>query len=149
MSLSFSLSGPTIEEFPADTHAIEGEGIVFKVMVRGNPQPSLTWYHQDAQLTSDYSMELQEDGSLLIASTELKHSGVYRLSAKNSKGSVEREVTLTVRADGDEAADEVTDKVEVQPVSVAEFGDYVAQAHANSNRTLKQQYRVYTMLAVL
>ena len=93
-------------------------------------------------------MELQEYGSLLIASTELKHSGVYRLSAKNSKGSVEREVTLTVRAEGDEAADEVTDKVEVQAVSVAEFGDYVAQAHANSNRILKQQYRVYTMLAV-
>ena len=91
-------------------------------------------------------MELQEDGSLSIVSTELRHSGVCRLSAKNSKGSVEREVTLTVRAEGDEAADEVTDKVEVQAVPVAEFGDYVAQAHANSNRTLKQHYRVYTML---
>ena len=139
---------PAIEEFPADTHAIEGECVVFVVVVRGNPKPSLTWYHQDTQLTSDYSMELQEDGSLSIVSTELRHSGVYRLSAKNSKGSVEREVTLTVRAEGDEAADEVTDKVEMQPVSVAEFGDYVAQAHANSNRILKQQYRVYTMLAV-
>ena len=89
-------------------------------------------------------MELQEDGSLFVVSTELRHSGVYRLSAKNSKGSVEREVTLTVRAEGDEAADEVIDKVEVavQAVPVAEFGDYVAQAHANSNETFKRQFKV-------
>ena len=110
--------------------------------MRGNPQPSLTWYHQDAQLTSDYSMELQEDGSLSIVSSELRHGGVYRLSAKNSKGSVEREVTLTVRAEGDEAADEIIDKVEVQAVPVAEFGDYVARAHANSNETFKHQFKV-------
>ena len=110
--------------------------------MRGNPQPSPTWYHQDAQLTSDYSMELQEDGTLSIVSTELRHSGVYRLSAKNSKGSVEREVTLTVRAEGDETADEVIDKVEVQAVPVAGFGDYVAQAHANLNETFKHQYMV-------
>ena len=111
-------------------------------MVRGIPQPSLTWYHQDAQLTSDYSIELQEDGCLSIASTELRHSGVYRLLAKNSKGSVEREVTLTIRAEGEEVVGEDAE-VEVQPVPIVRFGDYVAQAHSNSNKTFKHQYRVW------
>jgi hypothetical protein len=78
--------------------------VVFKVVVRGNPQPSLTWYHQDIPLTPDYSLELKEDGSLFIPSSELRHSGVYKLSAENSSGSVEREVKLTVRQKEEVAA---------------------------------------------
>ena len=114
------------------------------MVVRGYPQPSFTWYHQDTQLTSDYSIELQEDGSLCIASAELRHSGVYRLSAKNSKGSVEREVMLTVRTEEEGFADKVVDsEVKVQAVPVAEFGDYVAQAHANSNKTFHQYMVLY------
>ena len=114
----------------------------FKVVVRGNPQPSLTWYHGDTLLMADYSMEIQQDGCLSITSTEPKHSGVYRLSAKNSSGSAEREVRLTVSQEEDEPA--VTDKerVEIQPVPVAGFGEYVADSHAHADKAFRLQYNV-------
>ena len=133
---------PTIEEFPTDTDAIEGEGVIFKVRARGNPQPTLTWYHQGTQLTSDHSLELQQDGGLFIASSELRHNGVYKFLAKNSRGSVEREVILSVRQEEEEATTVDREGVEVRPVPVAEFGDYVAESHSNSNEIFKLQYSV-------
>ena len=114
----------------------------FKVVVRGYPQPSLTWYHEDTQLTPDYSLELTQDGSLSITSTELKHSGVYKLLAKNSSGSAEREVRLMVRQEEEEAVPVDRERVEILPVSIAEFGDYVAHCHSNSDEVFKQQYHV-------
>ena len=125
-----------------DTTAIEGEGVYFKVVVRGYPQPSLTWYHEDTQVTPDYSMELTQDGSLSITSTEHKHSGVYKLLAKNSSGSAEREVRLTVRQEEEEAAPVDRERVEIQPVPVTEFGEYVAYCHSDANKVFKLQYNV-------
>ena len=118
--------------------------MLFKVVVRGNPQPSLTWYHDNTQLMPDYSMDIQQDGSLSITSSELKHSGVYRLLAKNSRGSAEREVRLTVIQEEEEEAVAAKERVEIQPVPVAEFGDYVANNHANSDKIFRIQYNVGT-----
>ncbi len=132
----------SINEFPSDTCAMEGERVFFKVMVRGNPHPSLTWYHDDTQLTPDYSMEIQRDGSLSITSSEHKHSGVYRLSAKNSRGSAEREVRLTVTQEKEEPAVKAKERVGIQPVHVAEFGEYIAKNHAHSDAIFKLQYEV-------
>ena len=131
-----------IEEFPTDTSATEGQGVFFKVVVRGYPQPLLTWYHEDTQLTFDYSLELQETGSLSITSTELRHNGVYKLSAYNCKGSAEREVRLTVTLEEEKGTVVDKERVAVQPVPVAEFGDYVAQNHSNQDEVFKLQYRV-------
>ena len=114
----------------------------FKVVVRGYPQPSLTWYHEDTQVIPDYSLELTQDGSLSITSTELKHSGVYKLLANNSSSSAEREVRLTVRQEEEEAALVDSERVEIQPVPVAEFGDYVAYCHSDANKVFKLQYSV-------
>ena len=114
----------------------------FKVVVRGYPQPSLTWYHEDTQVIPDYSLELTQDGSLSITSTELKHSGVYKLLANNSSSSAEREVRLTVRQEEEEAALVDSERVEIQPVPVAEFVDYVAYCHSDANKVFKLQYSV-------
>ena len=118
----------------------------YKVVVMGYPQPSLTWYHEDIQVTPDYSLELTQDGSLSITSTELKHSGVYKLLAKNSSGSTEREVRLTVRQEEEEAAPVDRERVEIQPVPVTEFGEYVAYSHLNLEQVFKLQYTVSTTL---
>ena len=92
---------------------------------------------------ADYSMEIQQDGSLSITSSELKHSGVYRLSAKNSKGSAKREVRLTVTQEEEEpAAVKPKERVEIQPVPVSEFGEYVAKNHAHLDEIFKLQYNV-------
>lgn len=138
----FNCAEPTIEEFPTDTHITEGEGVVFKVVARGNPQPSLTWYHHNTQLTPDYSLDLLQDGSLSITSSELRHSGVYKLSVKNSKGSVEREVKLTVTSEEVKESSADKESVEIKPIPVAEFGDHVAQSHSHSNEQFKVQYKV-------
>ena len=116
--------------------------MLFKVVVRGNPLPSLTWYHNNTQLTPDYCTEIQQDGSLSISSSQLKHSGVYRLLAKNSRGSAEREVRLTVTQEEEEPAVPAKERVETQPVPVAEFGEYVAKNHAHNDELFKLQYNV-------
>ena len=138
-----------IEEFPTDTTSIEGEGVFFKVVVRGYPQPSLTWYHEDTQVIPDYSLELTQDGSLSITSTELKHSGVYKLLAKNSSGSAEREVRLTVRQEEEEAAPVDRERVEIQPVPEVEFGEYVAHCHSDVNKVFKLQYNVTLPMSMI
>ena len=132
-----------------DTTAIEGEAVFYKVVVRGYPQPSLTWYHEDTQVTPDYSLELTQDGSLSITSTELKHSGVYKLLAKNSSGSAEREVRLIVREEKEEAAPVDRERVEIQPVPVAEYGEYVAHCHSDTNKVFKLQYNVTLPLLMI
>ena len=134
---------PTIIEFPTATHAIEGEGVVFKVVVRGNPFPSLTWYFQDTPLESDYNMEIKPDGSLHITSAELKNTGIYKFLAKNSKGSVEKEVKLTVACEEEEdLRSQEKNKIFMNPIPVENFGDYVVQCHSNSNEIFKLQYAV-------
>ena len=62
--------------------------------------------------------------------------------AKNSRSSVERKVTLTVQQEEEEIAIVDKERVEVRPVPVAEFGDYVADSHSNSNEIFKLQYSV-------
>jgi hypothetical protein len=116
--------------------------VIFNVTVRGNPQPSLTWYHQDTPFTPDHSLELQQDDSLFIASSELRHSGVYRLSAKNSRGCVEREVKLTVRQEEEKTAAVGMESVEVKAVPVTEFGEYVVHCHSNSNKVFRLYFDV-------
>ena len=55
---------------------------------------------------------------------------------------MERAVILTVRQEEEEAATVDREEVEVRPVPVAEFGDYVADSHSNSNEIFKLQYSV-------
>ena len=72
----------------------------FKVKVSGVPQPTVTWYHDGETVKADYAHEIEEDGSLAISSTELKHSGEYKAVVTNQHGSEEREVKLTVDKNG-------------------------------------------------
>ena len=64
----------------------------FKIIVNGEPQPTVTWYHNGESVREDYAHEIETDGSLAIPSTELKHSGVYKAVVVNQHGSEEREV---------------------------------------------------------
>ena len=114
---------------------MEGEGVSFKVVVRGDPEPTLTWYHEGNELISDYSLEIQLDGTLVIASAEFRHSGVYKLLARNSNGTAERELSLTVQQEGEEINAPSKENIEVNftAVPVADFGDYVAKNHSQSD----------------
>ena len=117
----------------------------FKIKVSGEPQQTVTWYHNGEPIRADYSHEIEVDGSLAIPSSELKHSGVYKTVVSNEYGSEEREVKLTVYEEGGtRSMDAAISRhvVSSRPIPIAEFGKYVAELHANSNQAFKDLYQV-------
>ena len=137
-----SSAEPVILEFPDDVNITEGERMCFRVKVRGDPDPSLTWYHNGHEVEADYAIELGEDGSLTIASSELKHTGSYQLVVANNTGSIKREVKLCVHQEGEESSATEGRRVELSPILVQDFGRHVADSHAMNNRGFRKQYAV-------
>ena len=77
------------------------------------------------------TMKLSLWGSIL--------SGSYKLVATNTSGQAEKEVSVSVMSEGCEGGgSEETNR----PVSVSEFGVYVAQHHAQGNKMFTQVYQV-------
>ena len=138
------IAEPQITKFPSDTTVIEGEGVYFKIKVSGEPRPTVTWYHDGEPVRADYAREIEADGSLTIPSTELKHSGVYKAVVANLHGSEEKEIKLTVSEEGGASADAAIGDgvVSSRPIPIPEFGKYVAEFHANSNKLFKDLYQV-------
>ena len=117
----------------------------FKIKVSGEPQPTVTWYHDGEQVRADYAREIEADGSLAIPSTELKHSGVYKAVVANQHGSEEREIKLTVNEDGGASSTDGINgdgMVTSRPIPIPEFGKHVSELHANSNQPFKDLYQV-------
>ena len=134
---------PDIVEFPEETHAVEGEGVLFQVKVSGSPQPKLTWYHNGEEVEADYSRELAEDGTLTLPSAEARHSGTYRLVAQNPAGRREREVRLFVEAEGTQQKPATSKPaMKLSAVPVAMFGSHVERNHTRNNRAFRDEYEV-------
>ena len=149
---------PFIDQFPDSKSVVEGQMVVLRVQVSGIPHPSLTWYHGNNPVENDYAHDIAIDGSLTIHSAELKHSGEYRLVATNSAGSTEQQLSLTV---GREAVTVTAPPMPTPParppraapppspppkwqggLPVPQFGQYVAQNHANTNKGFRTLYNV-------
>ena len=142
--MNFNFIEPQITKFPSDTTAIEGEGVYFKIKMSGEPQPTVTWYHDGKPVKADYACEIESDGSLAIPSAELKHSGVYKAVTANQYGSDERELRLMVNEEGGASTYVANDDmVSSRSIPIPEFGKYVAELHANSNQPFKDLYQVY------
>ena len=123
--------------------AIEGTRVEFPVNISGTPSPQLTWYHESTCLDNDYAHEISTDGSLTIATTEMTHSGSYRLVASNSAGKAERKFTLKIISDTpDEQPTAEGSSAASHPVSMTELGRYVARNHADTNKGFTALYRV-------
>ncbi len=133
---------PVIQDFPRDAHVMEGESVYYTVKVSGVPPPTITWYHEGKEVVSDYSTELKPDGTLHILSAESRHTGVYQMVAQNSAGSAEREVNVFVRVEGEATPALQKRAMEMKPVPVADFGQYVDENHSNNNRGFRDQYLV-------
>ena len=135
---------PFIEEFPEDATAVEGNKLLLPVKIIGSPQPTLTWYHDNTRLGNDYAHEISSDGSLTIITAEMRHSGTYRLVATNCEGTVEKLFLLTVITEEDDEplSAGAAEVIKSRPVPVAEFGQYVSQNHANSNKGFTTLYKV-------
>ena len=142
-SLHSQTPAPDIVKFPEETHAVEGEGVLFQVKVTGSPQPKLTWYHNGEEVVADYSRELAEDGTLTLPLAEARHSGTYRLVAQNPAGRREREVRLFVEAEGTQQKPGTTKPaMKLSAVPVAMFGNHVERNHGRNNRAFRDEYEV-------
>ena len=133
---------PFIKSFPEDMTVTEGNRVEFHVKVSGTPDPQLTWYHESTRLDNDYAHEISTDGTLVIATTEMKHSGTYRLVASNSVGTAEKKFTLKLIPETPEEQPMTVPTAVSHPVNVTELGQYVSRNHADTNKGFTALYRV-------
>ena len=133
---------PEITMFPEDTEVTERRAILFAVSVTGLPAPKMTWYHDGEEVAEDHSIEVTDDGYLMVPCAELRHSGVYQLVAVNKTGRAERLVTLTVREEEHTVPYMPDEGVILSPIVVEQFADHVANCHFNSNKSFEDQFNV-------
>ena len=74
-----------------------GDRVLFSVVVSGDPEPAISWYHNGNPIDSDKIVIINPYNCLSINSIEPKDGGVYRMYARNSGGSVMDEFKLKVR----------------------------------------------------
>ena len=102
----------------------------------------ISWYHNGEEVVTDYSKVLKKDGSLIIPSAELQHSGIYQLVARNKAGSVEKRASLFVHQEGKQSVHVAKKQIYFSRIPVGEFCDYVSKCHANDNENFRDQYSV-------
>lgn len=140
--VQFAHTGPVIDIFPEDTYAIEGEGILIPVSVKGFPKPTIMWFFEGHEMTKEHSVEVQQDGSIFISLVHLKHTGHYKLLAKNTIGSIERSFNLYVKLRELRRVLTMHNGTILKPVPLEAFGAYVAENHEQDNKGFKSQYMV-------
>ena len=138
------LAVPQIIEFPSDMSATEGKAVYFNIKVNEEFQPTVTWYHNGEPVEEDYAHEIEANGSLVLPSVELDHSGTYKAVVTNEYGSEQKEVKLVVREEDIKTDHEaaVSQIVYTRPIPVSKFVKYVGELHTNSNQLFKDLFRV-------
>ena len=127
-----------------------GHQVKFKVSISGIPKPSYQWYHNDQPVEEDYAHELTTEGSLVMATAEEKHRGTYKLVAENSAGVAEKSLVLIVVKDEEDEGNaalidndySVINQLPLEAIPVAEFGQYVANCHADNHKGFRNVYWV-------
>ena len=142
MYSSFHTVPPTIHGLPSHLSPIEGKGACIEAKVEGHPPPTLAWYHDGEVVVADYSIEINEQGSLFFPGIELKHSGVYKLVATNDSGKAEKEVSVSVMSEGCDSGEDGGSGETNRPVPVSEFGIFVSEHHSHGNKKFRESYEV-------
>lgn len=131
-----------VDIFPEDTYAIEGESVLLTVSVRGHPNPTIIWFFEGAEVTKENAVEIQLDGSIFISLVQLRHTGHYRLLARNTIGIIEKSFNLFVKLRELRRVLTMHNGTVLKPVPLEQFGAYVAENHAKDNKGFKNQYSV-------
>ena len=140
-----------MERFPDAMTVEEGQRVELKVFVKGNPKPSYKWYHDGQQIEEDYAHEVTEEGCLIVVTAEQKHKGTYKLVAENVAGVTEKSLTLVINKKMGEDTAPVTvnggsatapGQLSLDAIPVAEFGQHVANCHADNNKGFQSLYSV-------
>ena len=89
---------PQLWDGPAHVRASVGTSVSFQYQLSGSPEPTVSWEHEDAAISSD-RVTIQTSGgvaSLTITNVTREDEGVYMCCALNSLGSATMETYLTV-----------------------------------------------------
>ncbi|CAI8018482.1 Receptor-type tyrosine-protein phosphatase epsilon [Geodia barretti] len=136
---------PVVKEYQGEISVLEGQQAILRVEVSGVPHPTITWRLGEKTVEPDYAIEIAKDGALCFVSVEMTHAGIYCFTARNASGSEEGKIELKVRGEGEEgwaaASAAREERTETKPVPVEEFGEHVAQLHANNNAGFYREYQ--------
>ncbi|XP_047650477.1 roundabout homolog 2 isoform X4 [Phacochoerus africanus] len=88
---------PTFLRRPINQVVLEEEGVEFRCQVQGDPQPTVRWKKDDADLPRG-RYDIKDDYTLRIKKAMSTDEGTYMCIAENRVGKVEASATLTVRA---------------------------------------------------
>ncbi|XP_066556050.1 roundabout homolog 2 isoform X5 [Amia ocellicauda] len=88
---------PTFLRRPINQVVLEEEAVEFRCQVQGDPQPSVRWRKDDADLPRG-RYDIKDDYMLRIKKAFSSDEGTYTCIAENRVGKVEASASLTVRA---------------------------------------------------
>ncbi|XP_075811228.1 roundabout homolog 2 isoform X10 [Microtus pennsylvanicus] len=87
---------PTFLRRPINQVVLEEEAVEFRCQVQGDPQPTVRWKKDDADLPRG-RYDIKDDYTLRIKKAMSTDEGTYMCIAENRVGKVEASATLTVR----------------------------------------------------
>ncbi|XP_029070050.1 roundabout homolog 2 [Monodon monoceros] len=88
---------PAFLRRPINQVVLEEEAVEFRCQVQGDPQPTVRWKKDDADLPRG-RYDIKDDYTLRIKKAMSTDEGTYMCIAENRVGKVEASATLTVRA---------------------------------------------------
>ena len=135
---------PTITgDLSGDIHSVEGQEVVIRFVVNGNPSPSLKWTLDDEDIDWEGASFMHREGTIIFTRVEVEHAGLYKLKAVNANGNCDASVKLIVYPDT-EITRHPSESEAITSVSVVVggLGQYVASLHANGNKLFREQFRV-------
>ncbi|KAM7132302.1 roundabout homolog 2 isoform 3-T3 [Molossus nigricans] len=88
---------PTFLRRPINQVVLEEEAVEFRCQVQGDPQPTVRWKKDDADLPRG-RYDVKDDYTLRIKKALSTDGGAYTCIAENRVGKVDASATLTVRA---------------------------------------------------
>ncbi|XP_059020440.1 roundabout homolog 2 isoform X10 [Mustela lutreola] len=88
---------PTFLRRPINQVVLEEEAVEFRCQVQGDPQPTVRWKKDDADLPRG-RYDIKDDYTLRIKKAMSTDEGTYMCIAENRVGKVEASASLTVRA---------------------------------------------------
>ncbi|XP_076316761.1 protein Obscurin-like isoform X4 [Tachypleus tridentatus] len=98
------LMAPKILKGLQDKEVWSGEEVKFEIKVSGEPEPKVSWFIEDEELTdSDHTKITSHEGThcLHILDTELEDSGIYSCKIQNKAGEICLDAILTVKDSDD------------------------------------------------
>ena len=146
VSCADSITAPVIVHFPKETHVTEGDTVHLAVRVSGSPQPTLAWHCNGRPVqTAGSRLQLAEDGSLIILSSEPNQTGVYCLKAHNSEGRAEREVKVFVHVSNPHSLAKCG-SVSARPVPVEGFEQHIRKLCGDHMSGFREEFMVGTRI---